>query len=364
MEPLTEAVRTGESMVRREALGSLSRLAQRLNLSLPTEPLLIALEDPDPQVQRSAARLLAGLDDPRAVPVLQEWLQEGDLFRVWLVAVLARLGDAQAVELLQQFRWAEHPPIEQGWLAKELGKWHDPRAVALLRPLLQDSGLWVRIDAAQALAQRNDPQVADALIQAVQTAPAASAEDAARLQQWALEALARWQDSRLEEVIAALLQHPAPQARRVTIRALQESEMSWSVPYLLRALANAEPSVRADAAIALGKRLPTEALEALVERIYDEDSYVRSRAAQALGRLGDARAVEPLIGALADPVHEVQVRTIYALAELQDQRAREPVRQLTEATDEMVRLSASWALAQLEARIVGGQTAGDEEQHG
>ncbi len=63
---------------------------------------------------------------------------------------------------------------------------------------------------------------------------------------------------------------------------------------LIAALADAEPTVRAAVAEALGRLKTRAAFDQLVKLLANPDADVRLSAANAIGRLGDSRAIEPL----------------------------------------------------------------------
>ncbi|MBN1401303.1 MAG: HEAT repeat domain-containing protein [Anaerolineae bacterium] len=113
------------------------------------------------------------------------------------------------------------------------------------------------------------------------------------------------------------LQDKAPQRQAVQQRvAVAETMGLWRdeavTPWLVQALEeDEEPTVRATAALALGKVKDREAVEALISALADVSVWVRRAAADALGTIGDPRAVPALreaLGALEASIrdHEVQ----------------------------------------------------------
>lgn len=69
---------------------------------------------------------------------------------------------------------------------------------------------------------------------------------------------------------------------------------------IVAALADADPSVRRQAARQLGGRQAIDAVAALSKLLSDDDRSVRFQAATALGRIGDPKAVAPLLDELVD----------------------------------------------------------------
>lgn len=104
----------------------------------------------------------------------------------------------------------------------------------------------------------------------------------------------------------------------------------WAVPpalltNLVRALADDWPSVRRDAAYALGVVMnpPIEprVADELIYSLADPDSSVRLAAAKALGRLRATRAGDDLIGRIVDPDLPVRLAAIHAVGEIRETRA-------------------------------------------
>ena len=96
---------------------------------------------------------------------------------------------------------------------------------------------------------------------------------------------------------------------------------------LTNELANSNPSVRRNAAWAIGEltnMFPGKragAVPQLISLLSDFDQWVRMAAARALGELRDERAGESLIGALADSQWRVRELAAWALSEMKDERA-------------------------------------------
>jgi len=104
----------------------------------------------------------------------------------------------------------------------------------------------------------------------------------------------------------------------------------WSVPpelstALVRALADTEPSVRRDAAYAVGIVLSSPVTDAvaleLLASLGDREPSVRVAAARSLGRLGVHEAGVPLIGRVNDEALDVRIASMRALGDLRDVQA-------------------------------------------
>ena len=73
-----------------------------------------------------------------------------------------------------------------------------------------------------------------------------------------------------------------------------------AVPALFDLLKDKKESVRASAAVALGKMKSPRAIKALASVLSNDELPVRVSAAVAMGEIGSPRAVKPLIKALSD----------------------------------------------------------------
>ena len=94
---------------------------------------------------------------------------------------------------------------------------------------------------------------------------------------------------------------------------------------LITALQHRKPTVRMQAAEALGQIGDGRAVETLIAALKDEDRYVRVYAASALGNIGDPRATDALVAALKSKDGALRVNAAGALSQIQDPRAAEPL---------------------------------------
>ena len=104
----------------------------------------------------------------------------------------------------------------------------------------------------------------------------------------------------------------------------------WAVPpalltNLVGALADDWPSVRRDAAYALGvvmtPPIDARAADELIYSLADADNAVRLAAARSLGRLRATRAGDHLIGRIVDPDLPVRLAAMRAVGEIREARA-------------------------------------------
>jgi HEAT repeat protein len=128
---------------------------------------------------------------------------------------------------------------------------------------------------------------------------------------------------------------PPPRANRsvnaaAAFEAARFHGQLWSVPpelsaVLVKALADTEPSVRRDAAYAVGIVLTPPVTDAvafeLLASLSDREPLVRVAAARALGRLRVQDAGVPLIGRINDEALDVRLASMRALGDLRDEQA-------------------------------------------
>src|SRR5215471_8892440 len=131
-----------------------------------------------------------------------------------------------------------------------------------------------------------------------------------------------------------------------------------AVESLIAALNNGNPSVRRNAAWAIGEIRAglgtnrTAAVEPLIAALSDEDMWVRMAAAFSLGEMRPGQATEALIAALGDAEWMVRRMAASALGEMKSRAAVESLTSLS-LRDEMeqVRRQAAWALDEIRDQV-------------
>ncbi len=275
------------------------------------------------------------------------------------IRALGTIGDARAVEALV----AVLPGADA---AEALGQIGDPRALeALADTLTSTSGGLVRTNAAYALALIGGDRAMELLL------TIALADPGAETRQAAVSALGTMGKRPVDRFIAALGDANAS-VRAAAAAALGERGGKRSVDPLVGALADQEAAVRTAAAQALEKLrwLPTTdaagasfliakgevarcieiggpAVIPLVAKLNDRHSWASAAAADALGKIGDVNAVEPLIAALTDNDDNLRHMAATALGRLHDPRALEPLLALLGDQNRQVRSAAGQALGEI-----------------
>lgn len=252
IKELAEGAQSSQRVQAAELLGqSRDRRAAR--------PLIAALRDSDPGVQRVAAAALGQLRDPLAVEPL--------------LGILRMNSE----------------PLVRSAAAFALGLIQDRKAVDPLIGALQDSDIGVRMNSALSLGRLGDPRAVEPLL----ALPHDKEHQACISIALALGQL------KSEKAIKPLLDglnDANPDVCRNSSIALVLIGGKGQVDPLITALQSHQPVVRRSAVFALGLLGDRKATLPLVELLRDGDVTVRLNTVEALGRLKDRRSVEPLRG--------------------------------------------------------------------
>ena len=258
--PLITALQDESESVRGRALQGLK------DIGSPTVPLLIvALENPDPQVRRKASCVLDNI----------------------------------------------------GYELKDIG---DFRAVEPLIDALKDPTSVVRSHSVTALGKIGGPQACPAVISALKAEAVRNALDIGVCYR-AIEALHRLGEAAAEFLISAL-KHPDTAIRRKAATLLGKTGEVGAVDLLIGVLKDEHPRVRSRAAHALGRIGSPSAVKPLTVALKDPAPNVRINALHALGKFGESTAA--LTSALADPTASVRRHAIYCVGKKQAIRGLSP----------------------------------------
>ncbi len=141
----------------------------------------------------------------------------------------------------------------------------------------------------------------------------------------------RWLLLSVVVVSCASLAHAAPARERTRLEpasarvlrdvALAEDRRDWAGGVLPAALANADATVRARAALAVGRLQDSVTVLPLAKLVSDRDPFVRRQAVFALGQIGHPSARPALESALRDRDADIVALAIEALGKLGDHAA-------------------------------------------
>jgi HEAT repeat protein len=123
----------------------------------------------------------------------------------------------------------------------------------------------------------------------------------------------------LPEELRKRLSHPSPRVRARAVHALAGVHGAEAAQAVRWALEDASPIVRAGAALVLGLREASEAVQQLAQHLrYDTSVRVRIACAAALGWIGTPPALRALVDATGDPEGRVVEIACVALAKTGD----------------------------------------------
>ncbi len=132
-----------------------------------------------------------------------------------------------------------------------------------------------------------------------------------------------------------------PSVRAEAADALGNLDDQKATNALISLFTDDEKSVRSNAAKSLGGLEGAKALEPLISALNDREQRVRLKAAESLGRLGNGKAVDPLISALKDSSPGVRMAAVRALGELGDKKAVDSMESVLEDPNPGVRAKAA-----------------------
>ncbi len=224
--------------------------------------------------QKQTVGLVLGLDVPKRFKVellgltksnevvneLNQALKDSNWFvRVYAAEALAEIGSEAAIAGL--LKALEHSDkYVRRYAAEALGKIGSETAIPVLLKALDDSNIDVRRNAAEALGKIGSETAIPVLLKALD-------------------------DSNID-------------VRRNAAFALAQIGSETAIPELLKALEYSDWGVRRKAAEALGNIGSETAIGGLLKALEDSDWYVRENAAEALGNIGSETAIPGLLKAL------------------------------------------------------------------
>lgn len=290
------------------------------------------LDDANPNIRWTAARILGEIGDPHAIPTLISFL--GNVSQNYQARVaLAHIGEASLQPLLNELENPDHrvrrDSIEalgelknpsavpalismlndsdsytRETIARALGRIRDTRAIPSLIDLLGDTGdYWVNHDAARALGNIG-PSAIEPLLSAIDNANSLK-------RAWIGRALSLVTPPPVPH-LTELLNAPDTEIREIAVKALV-SILSGSINYLISVLPKASPIARKEAIVALGRIHHPRAIKPLLPYLHDPGPTIRAVTAQALGHIHYPHVVESLIPLLQDSDTDVQTSAAEAL---------------------------------------------------
>ncbi|MBD2199768.1 MULTISPECIES: HEAT repeat domain-containing protein [Calothrix] len=297
-------------------------MSQSLNIDTPgvNDSILRVQAENDALVQRVNEQISLEIFDATDETVLKQLVEGlGDprgLVRLRFAETLGEIGEAATPFLIEALKNHSNVVVRRA-AAKTLTIIADPRAVPdLLQAFLNDEDTVVRSSAAGALARTGEASVPALLdILASDEHP----QDIKGHAAWALAFIG----SEAADYLYKALNAASLDVRCAVIGALghvaQEQSDEKSCNLLVSALTDPEALIRTEAAAALGQVNYPPSVPHLILALHDSDLDVRKAAINSLGKIGDRAANEPLQALLNDEQEVVRILAKLAIAQIERQ---------------------------------------------
>lgn len=263
----------------------------------------------------------AGLENPEI-----SWMCE---------SIFADLGTAATGYLLEKLQ--DRMPSIRARAAYVLGVTGDPAAAESLVACLKDPSREVRVQAIQALSGIRSEESLPKLLELFE-------EDDVELSEYILMAVEQF-GWRAAGVLELSLDSKSETLRAGAAMGLGRIKLAETIPLLIKALDDPSPMVRASAVRALGQFRDMRAAEGIIKAFSDPDKEVQEYASSSLA--GFAPDIVPvLIKELGAENPVVRRNVVSTLRKTGDKRALWPIVQMLNDTDRTVRMYAVTALMQ------------------
>ena len=280
VEQVLVAARSDDAFLRANAVETAAFIPDRAPFLLR-----VGVDDKSPVVRFAAMATMGKLRLKELEPSARRLLADPDeSVRAAAMFALGQCGTSVNASAMATMLASADPGVRAN-LALLLGLTRDPSAIPLLKdaakaPLKRASpqqAALVRLQIAEAVVNLGDEGSIDAL-----EAAAFSQFDEVRV--LAVLILGRLEDRRMEPALAGMLDRPPVELQVAAAQALATMGRSRGLNVVLRAAGSATPTVRAQAAIALGAFREPAASDKLAQMLDDPQPQVRIAAAAALLR--------------------------------------------------------------------------------
>ncbi len=249
------------------------------------------LEDPDPAKRLAAVNALGGLQDPRAIPLLQHALKDPDpTVKEAAMIMLYVFPQAEAARVLREALSTQDQPAFRQLAVHGLKGRKDFQTVAAIKRALTDADPSVR-QAAVVAVPEDDPDRLDLLSRAVKEDADFSVRRAAA--DLLIETVPA-ESGRVPPIIHTLFLDKNLEVRRLLATVAAEHPKQALVPILIERLTkDPDDKVKQQVARALGATPDPKSVPALIAA-FNEAPMVSTAAVNALGQLTYAKAVTVL----------------------------------------------------------------------
>ena len=247
------------------------------------------LRSGEPEIRTSALASLTAAESPAIISALIALLGDENVNnRIKAAHFLLQQGPACVEALLNAL--PDHDHKAQYYIVQLLGHIGDPRAVAPLIKLSQESTAPIQYEILEALKKLGDPRAIPAFIHALghqeETVRNAAAENLLNMRDEAFSAL------------LMALNHQIWMIRRMAAQLLGKLGDVRAIPPLVQALQHPDVILKTEAVRALGALKATSAVPNLISSLKDTDERVQHAAIEVLGGMHDERALPHLMNAL------------------------------------------------------------------
>ncbi len=268
-------------------------------------PLLVALDDADPEIRKRAAVALERLGVPDN---LVRMIESGE--RVTEANdTLVKFATTGAREFLAELTQHPSAQVRLAAINAVLRAGRQDLAGELIRTASGDTEPSVRAEAFTALHSLGSRE-------AVPAALGAFADRDQHVRAAAVALVGEFGSSEIVGTLQAQTSDPDPTVRTASVRALGRVGGSGVVTEVRRLLKDSDWMVREAAVQTTGDSMIRSLLPDLLELLQDSDPRVRRKAAGAIGRMGDRSVVSRLLAGFPDASDEVSEAIAIAVSRL------------------------------------------------
>ncbi len=306
----------------------------------------------DPQSVAELGRIARTMGDLAAEPAAAEAL--ATIGTPEAVRELILIVPKPSKEALKANKGRPSDAVRAG-AARALAKIKNPEALPVLRAAMSDPSLAVRLGAAQGLVDMKDEQAVPLFVKQLSDSDPRLRRTALRALDKIAKPDTKVGDVTVAEAVRNVLKNDKDSAVRATaVSVLADLLKERAVPDLSALTTDLDPSVRMEAAGALAG-IGKPAADALVAFASDADPNVRSMALEGIGQIGGPKQVPVLVKAAEDKgkgSKQVRIAAAGALGNIGGADALAALGKLAKDTDPGVRQAAAVALGK-----VGGPKA-------